>query len=65
MDVTVTFDKPFCRSRTHVRKDVPIIIHDDISSASIDVECLDEPYGVPTVDATEKGGKKEASHKYR
>jgi hypothetical protein len=26
MDMTVTFDKPFCGSRTHLRKDVPIII---------------------------------------
>lgn len=33
MDVTVTFDKPHCGLLTHVRKDVPIIIHDDIPLA--------------------------------
>ena len=65
LDVTVTFEKPHCGSGTHARKDVPIIIRNDIPSASVDIECLDEPYGVPKVEAKEKGGKKEASHSYK
>jgi len=64
-DVSVIFEKPFCGLRTHKREDVPIVIRDGIPSASIDITCPDEPYGVPAVDTTEKGGKKEASHKYR
>jgi hypothetical protein len=65
MDVKVIFDKPFCGSREHARKDVPIIVRNDTPSASVQILCQDEPYGVPIVDATEKGGKKAASHSYR
>jgi hypothetical protein len=65
MDVTVTFDKEHCGSRTHVRKDVPIIIRNNLPMASIQIACLDEPYGVPTVESFEKGGKKQAFHSYR
>jgi hypothetical protein len=65
LDVTITFDKPHCGSRTHVRKDAPIIIHDGVPSASIDIVCSEEPPGVPTVEAKEMGGKKEASHSYK
>ena len=65
LDVTVTFDRPYCGARVHVQKDVPIIIRDDRPSASIHFACAEQPYGVPTVEATERGGKKQAFHSYK
>ena len=47
------------------RKDVPVIIQDKIPTASAEFTSTEEPYGVPTVDATEKGGAKGATHSYR
>jgi hypothetical protein len=64
-DFTVTYERPHCGLLTHVRRDVPIIIEDGTPSANIDISCLDQPYGLPTVEVKEKGGKKEATHIYK
>jgi hypothetical protein len=61
MDVTVTIEQADHTYRKYVRKDVPVIIRNDIPSATVEIASLDEPVGVPTADAIEKGGKKEAS----
>lgn len=65
MDVTVTIEQADHTFRKYVRKDVPIIVEDGIASATVNINTPDEPVGVPTVDSTEKGGKKEVSHRYR
>jgi hypothetical protein len=64
-DFTVTYEQPHCGLLTHVRRDVPIIIENGVPSAHIDIECLDQPSGVPTVEVKEKGGKKEVTHIYK
>ena len=70
MDITVTVEQPDHTYKGQTFKDVPIIIRDNIPQATIDfptpkylVELAFFP--VPTVEATEKGGKKEASHSYK
>jgi hypothetical protein len=53
-DFTVTYEKPHCGLLTHVRRDVPIIIDDGRPTATIEIACLDQPYGVPTVEVRER-----------
>jgi hypothetical protein len=65
VDVTVTIEQPDHTYRKELRKDVPIIIRDKIPAATIDILTPYEPAGVPTVEATEKGGKREAAHSYK
>ncbi len=65
MDVTVKVEEADHTYKTYVRKDVPLIMRNDISSASIGITRTFDSVGVPTVEATEKGGKKEAEHRYR
>jgi hypothetical protein len=65
MDVTISIEKYDHTIQTYERKDVPIIIRDDIPRATVDFGTQFEPIGVPTVDATEKGGAREVSHSYR
>jgi hypothetical protein len=64
-DVTVTIEQPDHTYRKFERKEVPIIIRDSVPTASVDILSNTEPVGVPTVEATEKGGKIEAAHSYR
>jgi hypothetical protein len=64
-DVTVTIEQPDHTSRKFERKNVPIIIRDSVPTASVDISSNAEPVGVPTVEATEKGGKIEAAHSYK
>ena len=65
VDMTVTIEQPDHTFRTYERKDVPVIIEKGISNAIVDILTTAEPVGVPTVEAKEKGGKKEAMHDYR
>jgi hypothetical protein len=64
-DFTVTYEREHCGKLTHVRRDVQIIIENGTPTASILIECLDQPSEVPTVEVKEKGGKKEATHIYK
>ncbi len=69
MDIRVTIEKPDHTFLKLERKDVPVITENTIPVADIhadaDFTTQFDPLGVPTVDATEKGGAKEASHSYR
>jgi hypothetical protein len=65
MDVKVTFEQADHTRREYERKDVPIIIRNNIPSASFEIVNQEDPLGVPTAEMTEKGGKKEARHEYR
>jgi hypothetical protein len=65
VDMTVTFEQTDHTFRKYVRRDVPIVIRENIPRASADFVFPDNTLGVPTVEATEKGGKKEASHSYK
>lgn len=69
MDITVTIEKSDHTSLKLDRKDVPVNVRDTIPVADIhaDAEFMTpfDPLGVPTVDATEKGGAKTPSHSYR
>jgi hypothetical protein len=65
VDITITAEQPNHTYIEHTLKDVPVIIRDNIPQASIDFGTPQYPVGVPTVEATEKGGKKEASHSYK
>ena len=65
MDVTIFIEKSDHSIQKYEQKDVPIIIRDDIPRATVDFGTQFEPIGVPAVDATEKGGVKEAAHSYR
>ena len=65
MDVTLRIEQPDHSFRTYEKKDLPIIIENNIPQAMTEVWSLVEPVGVATVEATEKGGQKEASHSYK
>jgi hypothetical protein len=64
-DITITVEQPDHTHDKNTFKDLPVIIRDDIPQASVRVGTPHGSVGVPTVGATEKGGKKEASHSYR
>ncbi len=70
MDITVTVEQPDHTYKEQTFKDVPIIIRDNIPRATIQFPTpkylVDMAlFPVPTAEATEKGGKKEASHSYK
>jgi hypothetical protein len=66
VDMTVTFERTDHTFFKYERKDVPIIIRDDIPNANADFWfTADGTVGVPTVEVTEKGGAREASHSYK
>lgn len=65
MDITVVFEQPDHTYKKHVRKDVPITIEDKMPNATVQFTFPYPPVSVPTVEAREKGGAKEASHSYR
>jgi hypothetical protein len=64
-DVTVSIEQSDHTRRKEVRKDVPIIIRDSMPTATVQTFATAPPVGVPTVDVTERGGKKEVVHSYR
>jgi hypothetical protein len=65
VDMTVTFENPDHTFQKYERKDVPVIVQDGTPSASAEFITQMKPVGVPTVEATEKGGAKGASHSYK
>jgi hypothetical protein len=65
VDITINVEQPNHTYIEHTFKDVPIIIRENIPQAMISYGTPQYPVGVPTVEATEKGGKKEASHSYK
>jgi hypothetical protein len=65
VDITITVEQPNHTYAEHTFRDVPVIIRDNIPTASISYGTPQYPVGVPTVEATEKGGEKEASHSYK
>jgi len=65
VDMKVTVEQSGHKFTEHVFKDIPVIIRDNIPTASITLGTPQYPVGVPTVEATEKGGKQEASHSYK
>lgn len=69
MDITVTFERPDHTFLKLEEKEVPVEIRHTIPHADIHADANFttpfDPVGVPTVDATEKGGAKTASHSYR
>jgi hypothetical protein len=65
IDMTVTVEQPDHTYRTYVKKDVPIVLSGRVLKASATFMIDYDPVSVPTVDATEKGGKREATHSYR
>jgi hypothetical protein len=65
VDMKVTVEKSDHTYTEYVFKDVPVIVRDNIPTVSITFGTPQYPVGVPTVEATEKGGKKEASHSYK
>jgi hypothetical protein len=69
MDITVTYPRPYCGKQIWSKNDVQIVAKGDAGSkwhvADVVFFCPDGPPGVPIVDATEKGGKTELSHRYR
>jgi hypothetical protein len=65
IDMTVTVEQTNHTYRTYVRKDVPIVLLGNVLEASADFMIPYDPVSVPTVDATEKGGKREVTHSYR
>lgn len=65
VDITITIERPDHTFVKYDRQDTPVIIHGDIPSAMAEFVTQFDPVGVPTVDATEKGGAKGASRSYR
>ena len=67
VDMTVMVEQSDHTVQKYEKKDVPVIIDEknNIPYASAEFVTQFEPLGVPTVDATEKGGAKGASHSYR
>jgi hypothetical protein len=67
VDMTVMVEQSDHTIQKYEKKDVPVIIDEknNIPSASAEFVTQFEPLGVPTIDATEKGGAKGASHSYR
>jgi hypothetical protein len=65
VDLIMMFERPDHSLAKVEKKDLPVIIRDNIPSASTDITSPEEPYGVPSVEATEKGGAKSATHDYK
>lgn len=65
VDLVVDVELSNHQHKTFTRNDVPVIIKNGIPQATIDIGTPEDPFGVPTVQAVEKGGKKQASHSYR
>ena len=67
MDVTVTFELPDHTFRKDTYRDVLITIRHNIPQATILIatQASSRTIGVPTIEATERGGKKNALHIYR
>jgi hypothetical protein len=63
--MTVTVELSDHTFKEYVFKDVPVIVRDNIPLASVDIGTPSDPIGVPTVEATEKGGKRQAARSYR
>jgi hypothetical protein len=64
VDMRVTVQQPDHTFYTYVRNDVPIVLRGRVLEASADLMLPYDPASVPTVEATEKGGKREATHSY-
>ena len=65
VDMTVTVEQPDHTYRTYVEKDVPIVLEGSILQATMEIMIPSDPASVPTVEATERGGKREVTHHYR
>jgi len=65
VDMTITVEFTDHTHRDYVRSDIPVIIRDGVPTASVDISTPNEPLGVPTVEATEKGGAKKVAHSYK
>jgi hypothetical protein len=72
IDITTTFEQKDHTFHKDVQKDVPIVIRDGLPQVDILIASGMNGIGynmgmigVPTIEATERGGKKSAVHSYR